>query len=232
MRHAFSLATTPISYSYDRYFAELKFCIVFSTILFLPCTTLEMINKIHDIVLNYPKVKQNLVYFKLNFSVDLWKEGRLLEHIMLHYWIDWLTKSWRNGHIWRRKKSFFMITMHHLTHRTLHRQKAWIGFRIASASTVSSRPGPQRLLSVPKPQEMAVWQAFWVERRSWMGNRRAFWCVWQIVLFGRHRKVKKSLDSLYSARMKLHGEIKPTFAKKINSCPFYHVNIKHPSIYL
>ena len=34
------------------------------------------------------------------------KEGRLLEHIMLHYWIDWLTKSGRNGHISKRKDSF------------------------------------------------------------------------------------------------------------------------------
>ena len=36
-------------------------------------------------------------------------------------------------------------------------KKAWIGFRIAPTSTVFSRPGPQRLLSVPKGQEMAVW---------------------------------------------------------------------------
>ena len=36
-------------------------------------------------------------------------------------------------------------------------KKAWIGFQIASASIVFFRPGPQRLLYVPKPQEMAVW---------------------------------------------------------------------------
>ena len=30
-------STIPISYSHDRYFAELKFCIVFSAILFFPC---------------------------------------------------------------------------------------------------------------------------------------------------------------------------------------------------
>ena len=29
VRHAFSLATIPISYSHDRFFCELKFCIVF-----------------------------------------------------------------------------------------------------------------------------------------------------------------------------------------------------------
>ena len=37
VRHAFSLSTIPISYSHDRYFAELIFCIVFSAILFFPC---------------------------------------------------------------------------------------------------------------------------------------------------------------------------------------------------
>ena len=36
-------------------------------------------------------------------------------------------------------------------------ERAWIGFWIASASTVFSTPGPKRLLSVPKPQEMVVW---------------------------------------------------------------------------
>ena len=36
-----------------------------------------------------------------------WFRSRLLEHIMLHYWIDWSTKSWRNGYIWRKKKILF-----------------------------------------------------------------------------------------------------------------------------
>ena len=75
---------------------------------------------------------------------------------MLHYWVNCLTKSERNGYIYRRKELYFIMTMHHLTHRTLHSKKAEIGFRIASAYTVFSRPGSQGLLSVPKPQEMAV----------------------------------------------------------------------------
>ena len=59
------------------------------------------------------------------------KKGKLLEYIMLHYWIDWLTKSGRNDHICRRKQSFFIMTMHQLTHRTLHRQKSmnWVSNR-------------------------------------------------------------------------------------------------------
>ena len=76
-----------------------------------------------------------LVFFGMHMesslSTTLRKEGWLIKHIMLHYWIDWLTKSARNGHIWR-KKSFFMMTMHHLTHRTLHRRKImkWVSNRI------------------------------------------------------------------------------------------------------
>ena len=47
---------------------------------------------------------------------------------MLHYWIDWLKESGRIGHIWRSKKSIFMMTFHHLTHRILHWQKSmnWV----------------------------------------------------------------------------------------------------------
>ena len=52
----------------------------------------------------------------------------------------------------------------------------------------------------------------------------------RIVLFGRHRKVKLSLHSLYRAKRRVHWKIKPIFSKKINSCSFYRVNIKHPSI--
>ena len=62
-----------------------------------------------------------------------------------------------------------------------------------------------------------------------MGNRRVFWRVWQIVLFGRHRKVERSLDLLYRSKRRLHWKIEPIIAKKINSCSFYHVNINHPS---
>ena len=55
---------------------------------------------------------------------------------MLHYWVNCLTKSERNGYIYRRKELYFIMTMHHLTHRTLHSKKAKIGFRIASANII------------------------------------------------------------------------------------------------
>ena len=115
-------------------------------------TTPDMINKFHDIVLNDLKVKVREIaistehvvnillthflvfvemHIELSLSTTLRKEKRLLEHIILHYWTDWLTKSGRNGHFWRRKKSFFIMIMHHLTRRTLHRQKSikWVSNR-------------------------------------------------------------------------------------------------------
>ena len=72
----------------------------------------------------------------------LTKEERLLEDIMLHYLIDWLTKSERNGHVSRRKNSFslWQRSISHVEQCTL--KKSWIEFQIASASTVFSRPGP------------------------------------------------------------------------------------------
>ena len=50
------------------------------------------------------------------------------------------------------------------------------------------------------------------------------------LLFRRHRKVERSLDSLYRAKRRVHWEIKPIVSRKINFCSFYHINIKHPSI--
>ena len=161
--------------------------------------------------------------------ITLSKDGRLQEHIMLHYWIDWLTESGRNGHIWRRKKSIFMVTMHHLTHRTLHRQK--------SMKWVSNRFHIHRIFQIWPPATIICFQTSRdgcvvgvLNRRSWMGNKRVFGRVWQIVLFGRHRKVERSLDSLYRAKRRVYWEIKLIFAKKINSCSFYHVNFKNPNI--
>ena len=50
MRHAFSLATISISYCDDKYFAELKFCIVFSAILFFPCARTALTESIAEIL--------------------------------------------------------------------------------------------------------------------------------------------------------------------------------------
>ena len=129
----------------------------------------------------------------------------------------------------KKKKSFFMITKHHLTHRTLHRQKSmnWVMNRFRIHRILQTWPPATIIYSQTSRDGCVV--AFWVERRSWMGNRRVFWRVWQIVLFGRHRKVGRSLDSLYRTKRRVHWEIKPIFAKKVNSCSFYHVNIKHAS---
>ena len=62
----------------------------------------------------------------------------------------------KRPHLKKKKNPFswWQCSITHIEHCT--GKKAWIGFRIASASTVFSRYDPQWLLSVPKPQEMAV----------------------------------------------------------------------------
>ena len=48
-------------------------------------------------------------------------------------------------------------------------------------------------------------------------GRKSILTVWQIVLFERYRKVERSLDS-YRDKRRVHWEIKPIFAKKMNLC--------------
>ena len=126
----------------------------------------------------------------------------------------------------KKKKILFMMTMHHLTHRTLHRQKStnWVWNRFRIHRILQIRP-PATIICSQTSRDGCV-----VGVLSRMGKRRVFWRVWQIVLFGRHWKVKGSLDSLYRANRRGHWEIKSIFAKKMISCSFYHVNIKHSSI--
>ena len=94
------------------------------------------------------------------------------------------------------EKKFFMVTMHHFTHRTVHRLKSmnWVSNRFRVHCILQALSDYNLF---PNHQEMVVWQAFWVEQWSWMANRRVFSRVWQIILFGRYRKVDRSLDSLY-----------------------------------
>ena len=68
--------------------------------------------------------------------------------------------AWRNREetVTFEEKNYFswcQCTISHIEH--CNGKKTWIGFRIVSASTGFSRPGPQRLLSLFKPQKMAVW---------------------------------------------------------------------------
>ena len=140
------------------------------------------------------------------------------------------TKSGRNGeHIWRRKNRFHNDNAPSHTSNTAQAKKHELGFE--SFPHPPYYPDLTRssyyYMYVPKPQEMAVWSAFWVERRSWMGNRRVFWRVWQIVLFGSHRKVERSFDSSYRAKRGIHWKIKPTFAKKKKILVYFITSISN-----
>ena len=80
-------------------------------------------------------------------------EGRLLEHIMLHYLIDWFDKIRKKRPHLKKKIIFHDHNAPSHTSNIAQAKKHELGFE----STVFIRPGPQRLLSVPKLQEMAVW---------------------------------------------------------------------------
>ena len=189
------------------------------------------------------KIWPILTAVQKSFCVDLW---RIMKHeftIILRNHVMGQNSGWnlvkmrqsvrkRNNrlqvlwlvfsgmHIHLEKES----TISHIENFT--RKKAWIGFQIASVSTVSCRDGPQRLLSAFKPREMSVWYAFWVERRSWMGNRWVFWRVWQIVLFGR-QKSWKIIGLIVSSSKESTLKNKTDFCQKNNFFSFYYINIKH-----
>ena len=98
------------------------------TTLYFKDTFLYIVKLYYVLVINFHYIYRKITIDIFN-SVPWGKKDDYWEYIMLHYWID----------------------CHCID------KKAWFGFRIASASTVFSRLGPQRLLSVLKPQEMAVW---------------------------------------------------------------------------
>ena len=87
--------------------------------------------------------------------IDYLEKGRTITGAYYAALLDRLVDQIRKKRprLKEKKKSFFIMTMHYFTHRTLHRQKAWIGFWITSASTAFSRPSPQRLLSVERKTE-------------------------------------------------------------------------------
>ena len=129
------------------------------------------------------------------------------------YWIDWLTKSGRNGHIWRRRKFFFVMTMHHLTRRILHRLK--------SMNWVSNRFRIHRILQTWPPSDYYLFQTSSdgcvvsvLSRTKKLNGKekgilkgltnRIIWMAW---------KIERSLD-WYWAKRRIHWGIKPMFAEK------------------
>ena len=125
-----------------------------------------------------------MIHMEQSSSTTLRKEWWLLDHIMLHYWIDWLTKSGRNGHIWRRKKSSFMMTMDHLTQRTLHRQKSmnWVSNRFHIHRIFQTWPPATTICSQTLKNGYVVGVLSRTKKLKLKSR------VWQIVLFGRHRR--------------------------------------------
>ena len=140
----------------------------------------------------------------------------------------------KNGNIWRRKKSFFMMTMRHITHRILHRQK--------SMNWISNHLRIHRILQTWHPANIICSQTSRdgcvvgvLSRTKKLNGKqegilegltnRIIWKAWRS-----WEIVERSLNSLYRAKRRVNWKIKPIFAKNINYFSFYHANIKHPSI--
>ena len=88
-------------------------------------------------------------------SITLRKEKPSIANIIEYYWFVWRKKSQKNSHKWRRKNCSFTRTMHRITSRLQWWQTTSIAFRIASASILFSKSGPQWLLAIWRPQKNA-----------------------------------------------------------------------------
>ena len=87
----------------------------------------------------------------------------------------------------------------------------WIALRIASAPTLYSRSGPQRLLAAYRPQKNALGKEIWFPWRNDIGNCHVFWGQRQIVLQKRHRVVWEALKSVYHPKRRLCWWIRSNF---------------------
>ena len=102
-----------------------------------------------------------------------------------------------------------------ITHRHTRPWKRWPNtIRIGCSPTVFSRLGPQRLLSVPKPQAVAPGKEIHIEWGSHRGNRGVFRRLGRFVLQKGHRNVGKSLYQMYRPRRQLCWGINIILPKK------------------
>ena len=121
------------------------------------------------------------------------------------------------------------MTMHYLTHRTLHRQK--------SMDWVSNRVYIHRILQDLVPSDYYLFPNLkrWLCDRRFESNEKVKWeTEWYFGGFDKPYYLD-SIEKLKDrwTRNELKGEYiekqNRFFPKKINSCIFYHVNIKQPS---
>ena len=185
-----------------------------------------------------------------NFLVFVWAQKPWGTESTVQDGCRGCSQSTRNAFVWplRRKiwpiltvirNSFCVYSWRWIKYTTLRKEEPlrayiilhyWIYWLTKSRRKCHIWGRKKSFFIMRKRQEMAVWKAFWDKSRHWMKNTKVFWRVWQIVLFRKRRKVERSLNLFYRAKRRVHWEIiKPILAKKINSCSFYHVNIKHPS---
>ena len=81
----------PISYSHDRYFAELRFCIVFSAILFFPCIAIFKNSKFFEAIRLKNFTSRN-TYFHVQTGIKKYLVKVVLFHIKKNV-RNWDTKG-------------------------------------------------------------------------------------------------------------------------------------------
>ena len=94
-------------------------------------------------------------------STTLKKVRRSIANVTLANRCLWRTKSVRNGSKCRRKKCHFTKTCAMSQVARYHDKIEWIELRIASASTIFTGSGSQRLLPVCRPQKMLQGKRFY-----------------------------------------------------------------------
>ena len=108
-----------------------------------------------------------------------------------------ITKKWPQM---RKKKVFFQQDNACITRQSQCWKTTWIALQIASAPSLFSRSGPQRLLAVCKLQKNAPEKEIWLHWRNDIGNWGVFWSQRQIIQQKRHWIVREALESVYYPR--------------------------------
>ena len=104
-------------------------------------------------------------------------------------------KKKKKSHKWRRKSALLprQCTVSQVDHND--GKTTWTALWIASAPTLFSRPGPQWLLAVCRPQKNATGERDLAPTKKWYRKLRRILKLRQIVLQKRHCIVREVLES-------------------------------------
>ena len=104
--------------------------------------------------------------------------------------------------------------------------------RIAPSSTLLTWLGPQWFFPFPKFKKVAWWKEIFFKFWDHYCHKCLFWGVWEILFFGRIKKVRTSLEKVYHYERRLCRKIKCTLACILVFSFQSHGLIKLPSYLL